>query len=88
MRLKALELLGKTAGVGLFSDRLEVNVTHRTIDQIDNELETLLEKYMGPVEIVEAQTEKELESLLELDDEDLGFTDIEAKKSDTEYDDA
>lgn len=88
VRLKALELLGKTAGVGLFSDRLEVNVTHRTIDQIDNELETLLEKYMGPVEIVEAQTEKELESLLELDDEDLGFTDIEAKKSDTEYDDA
>ena len=88
VRLKALELLGKTAGVGLFSDRLEVNVTHRTIDQIDNELETLLEKYMGPVELVEAQTEKELESLLTLDDEDLGFTDIEAKKSDTEYDDA
>lgn len=88
VRLKALELLGKTAGVGLFSDRLEVNVTHRTIDQIDNELETLLEKYMGPVEIVEAQTEKELESLLTLDDDDLGFTDIEAKTSDTEYDDA
>jgi hypothetical protein len=88
VRLKALELLGKTTGVGLFSDRLEVNVTHRTIDQIDNELETLLEKYMGPVELVEAQTEKELESLLTLDDDDLGFTDIEAKNSDTEYDDA
>jgi hypothetical protein len=88
VRLKALELLGKTAGVGLFSDRLEVNVTHRTIDQIDNELETLLEKYMGPVELVEAQTEKELESLLTLDDDDLGFTDIQVKNSDTEYDDA
>jgi hypothetical protein len=88
VRLKALELLGKTAGVGLFSDRLEVNVTHRTIDQIDNELETLLEKYMGPVELVEAQTEKELESLLTLDDDDLGFTDIQVKNSDTKYDDA
>jgi hypothetical protein len=88
VRLKALELLGKTTGVGLFSDRLEVNVTHRTIDQIDNELETLLEKYMGPVELVEAQTEKELESLLTLDDDELGFTDIEVKNSDTEYDDA
>jgi hypothetical protein len=88
VRLKALELLGKTAGVGLFSDRLEVNVTHRTIDQIDNELETLLEKYMGPVELVEAETEKELESLLTLDDDDLGFTDIQVKNSDTEYDDA
>jgi hypothetical protein len=88
VRLKALELLGKTSGVGLFSDRLEVNVTHRTIDQIDNELETLLEKYMGPVELVEAQTEKELESLLTLDDDDLGFTDIQVKNSDTKYDDA
>jgi len=88
VRLKALELLGKTAGVGLFSDRLEVNVTHRTIDQIDNELETLLEKYMGPVELVEAETEKELESLLTLDDDDLGFTDIQIKNSDAEYDDA
>jgi hypothetical protein len=88
VRLKALELLGKTSGVGLFSDRLEVNVTHRTIDQIDNELETLLEKYMGPVELVEAQTEKELESLLTLDDEELGFTDIQVKNSDAEYDDA
>lgn len=88
VRLKALELLGKTTGVGLFSDRLEVNVTHRTIDQIDNELETLLEKYMGPVELVEAETEKELESLLTLDDDELGFTDIEVKNSDTEYDDA
>ena len=88
VRLKALELLGKTAGVGLFSERLEVNVTHRTIDQIDNELETLLEKYMGPVELVEAETEKELDSLLTLDDDELGFTDIQVKNSDTEYDDA
>ena len=89
VRLKALELLGKTAGVGLFSDRLEVNVTHRTIDQIDNELENLLEKYMGPVEVVEAETEKELNSLLELDDEELGFTDLTPKAAtESEYDDA
>jgi hypothetical protein len=89
VRLKALELLGKTAGVGLFSDRLEVNVTHRTIDQIDNELENLLEKYMGPVEIVEAETEQELNSLLELDDDELGFTDLTPKATtESEYDDA
>jgi hypothetical protein len=89
VRLKALELLGKTAGVGLFSDKLEVNVTHRTIDQIDNELENLLEKYMGPVEVVEAETEKELNSLLELDDDELGFTDLTPKDPvKSEYDDA
>lgn len=69
VRLKALELLGKTAAVGLFSERLEVNVTHRNIDQIDSELDNLLEKYMGPVEIIETKSEKELDSLLELTDE-------------------
>lgn len=84
VRLKALELLGKTAGVGLFSERLEVNVTHRTIDQIDNELENLLEKYMGPAQIVETQTEKELESLLQLDDDELGFTDVMSKKDEAQ----
>jgi succinate dehydrogenase flavin-adding protein (antitoxin of CptAB toxin-antitoxin module) len=72
VRLKALELLGKTAGVGLFSERLEVNITHRTIDQIDNELDQMLEKYMGPIEIVEPETAEELDSLLDISDEDLG----------------
>jgi len=75
VRLKALELLGKTAAVGLFSERLEVNVTHRSIDQIDNELESLLEKYMGPAQVVETKTEKELESLLTIPNSELGFDD-------------
>lgn len=77
VRLKALELLGKTASVGLFSERLEVNVTHRSIDQIDNELESLLEKYMGPAQVVETKTEKELESLLTIPNSELGFDDEE-----------
>lgn len=76
VRLRALELLGKTSNVGAFSERLEVNVTHRSVDQIDSELEQLLEKYMGHVEEVKPQTAEELESLLELDDEELGITDL------------
>lgn len=79
VRLKALELLGKTANVGAFSERLEVNVTHRTVDQIDSELEQLLEKYMGHVEEVKPQTAEELESLLDMDDEELGVTDLVPK---------
>jgi hypothetical protein len=78
IRLKALELLGKTSAVGLFSDRLEVNITHRTVEQVDQELEGMLEKYLGPVEEV---TDKELDkfvaekqSLLTMTDEELGFT--------------
>lgn len=84
IRLKALELLGKTSSVGLFSDRLEVNVTHRTVDQVDQELEGMLEKYLGPVdEVPDEELDKfviEKQSLLAMTDEELGFTDEPPKK--------
>jgi hypothetical protein len=85
IRLKALELLGKTSSVGLFSDRLEVNVTHRTVEQVDQELEGMLEKYLGPVEEVpneelDKYVEEKQKSLLELSDAELGFGDEEPKK--------
>ena len=78
IRLKALELLGKTSSVGLFSDRLEVNVTHRTMEQVDEELEGMLEKYLGPVEeVADEELDKfvaEKQSLLAMTDDELGFT--------------
>ncbi len=46
-RLKALELLGKVSGVGLFSDRVDVTVTHRTVKDIETELRKTLELYEG-----------------------------------------
>lgn len=67
IRLKALELLGKTSSVALFSDKVDVTVTHRTVDQIDAELAQLAEKYMGPVQVVENELDAEIEAeLLEL----------------------
>jgi hypothetical protein len=84
IRLKALELLGKTSAVGLFSDRLEVSVTHRTVEQVDQELEGMLEKYLGPVdEVADEELDKfveEKQSLLAMTDEDLGFTEEAPKK--------
>lgn len=84
IRLKALELLGKITNVGLFSERLEINVTHRTIEQVDQELDQMLEKYLGDVEEVEPETAQELESLLEMSDEELGITDVADKTDVTE----
>lgn len=85
VRLKALELLGKTSAVGLFSDRLEVNVTHRTVEQVDQELESMLEKYLGPVdEVPDEELDKFVEakqkSLLEMNDTELGFSKDAPKK--------
>jgi hypothetical protein len=90
IRLKALELLGKTSNVGAFSERLEVNITHRTVEQIDGELTRLLERYMGPVDEVKAETADELDLILSLDDDELGITDIieDIENRDVEDEDA
>lgn len=80
VRLKALELLGKVTNVGLFSERLEINVTHRTVEQVDQELEQMLEKYLGPADQVKTETADELESLLHMTDEEIGITDVNVKE--------
>lgn len=70
-RIKALELLGKTAGVGLFSERIDINVTHRTVQDIERDLAKTLEMYMGPVETVETTEVKSLKDI-NLDEEEDG----------------
>jgi succinate dehydrogenase flavin-adding protein (antitoxin of CptAB toxin-antitoxin module) len=82
IRIKALELLGKITNVGLFSERIDINITHRTIEQVDEELDQMLEKYLGDVDEVETETAEELDSLLAMSDEELGITDVEVKETD------
>jgi len=67
IRLRALELLGKTSDVAMFSDQVNINVTHRTVEQVDAELAQLAEKYMGPAQVVETAGAAELETLLASD---------------------
>ena len=59
-RLKALELLGKVSGVGLFSERVDVTVTHRTVKDIETELRKTLELYDADYEVVEPDRPKVL----------------------------
>ena len=77
VRIKALELLGKITNVGLFSERIDINVTHRTVEEIDSELDNVLEKFLGPVERVDTETAQELDSLLAMTDEEIGIVDVE-----------
>lgn len=71
-RLKALELLGKVSGVGLFSDRIDVNVTTRSVKDIENEIRKTLNLYEGEYSEVEPQTK----SIAEIDlDAELGTVD-------------
>lgn len=70
-RIKALELLGKVSGVDLFSENINVNVTHRSVEDIENELAKTLELYMGQVEVIEEKPKQK--SIADIDlDEELG----------------
>jgi len=73
-RIKALELLGKVSGVDLFSENINVNVSHRSVEDIETELAKTLELYMGQVEVVEEKPKQK--SIADIDlDEELGPVD-------------
>jgi len=76
-RMKALENLGKISGVGLFSDRIDINVTHRTISDIESDLRKTLELFGA--QVVDVEAKEAPKSVAEIDlDEELGV--IEPKQ--------
>jgi len=77
-RMKALENLGKIAGVGLFSERVDINVTHRTVHDIEADLIKTLELYGADVVDVTPQEPASV-SLADLDlDKELGVLESES----------
>jgi len=70
-QLKALELLGKVSEIGLFTERVEVNINHKSTEELEADLVKTLSRYMG-----HAQIEENTKSpTLGLDlDEELGRT--------------
>lgn len=58
-RLRALELLGKISDVGLFSEKLKVEVTHRTTADIESEI---LKRLTGYIDVTPtlSETEKDI----------------------------
>jgi len=53
IRIKALELLGKVADVGLFADRTEITIKDNTTRDLEKELEAYFSKYVQEVKPVE-----------------------------------
>ena len=52
VRIRALELLGKISDVGLFTDKTEVTITHRTTDELRESLRSKLSKLVNTEEDV------------------------------------
>lgn len=55
IRLKALEMLGKVTEVALFTDRIAVKSEDVTDEELDARIKEKLGKYMGAVDVVEAE---------------------------------
>ena len=75
VRLKALELLGKISDVGLFAEKTEVTVTHRTSDELKSVLKKKLERLINPESFVGTTPMPSIEAELE-NDPDLDFSDM------------
>jgi hypothetical protein len=71
VRLKALENLGRLSNVGSFSDRIDITVTHRTINDIESELKKTLELFTG--QVIDVTPKEVQKSIAEIDlDEEFG----------------
>lgn len=68
-QIKALEVLGKVSEIGLFTERIEININNKSTEELESELVETLTKYMG--QAVPANSKKD--SVLDIDlDEELG----------------
>lgn len=71
VRLKSLELLGKVSNVGLFSERVDITITHRTISDIETDLKKTLELFTG--EVIDVMPKEVIKAVSEIDlDEEFG----------------
>ena len=74
VRLKALELLGKISDVGLFAEKSEITITHKTSDELRDalreKLNRLREEPVPKMQPVEDITDAEFEEVFSLDDLD------------------
>lgn len=51
-QLRALELMGKVSEIGLFTERLEVNINNKSTEELEKELVQTLNKYINVVDVV------------------------------------
>ena len=53
-QLRALELMGKVSEIGMFTERVEVNINNKSTEELEAELVSTLTKYMGNAVVVES----------------------------------
>ena len=82
VRLKAVEMIGKIADVGLFAERTEITITTKTTEELEKELMGVLKDYVD----VEAKEvgENEVRALLESNKEAVEEAEVQEEQDKTE----
>jgi hypothetical protein len=78
IRIRALELLGKITDVGLFTEKSEVTINHRSNQELMDSLRAKIHKLMAPSEAEDVKIMKVNGETVDLDAE-LGIVDEEVK---------
>jgi hypothetical protein len=69
-QLRALELMGKVSEIGLFTERLEVNINNKSTEELEKELVATLNKYINVVDVVPTEQNDPRKPLgIDLDEE-------------------
>ena len=55
IRIRALELLGKITDVGLFTEKSEVTVNHRSTEDLVNSIRSKIQRLMHPKDVEDAK---------------------------------
>ncbi len=85
-QLRALELMGKVSEIGLFTERLEVNINNKSTEELEKELVATLNKYINVVDVVPTEQNDPRRPLgIDLDEE-LGRKPKTEEKKDDEND--
>ena len=69
IRIRALELLGKITDVGLFTEKSEVTVTHRSTEAITESLRDKIRRLMNPESVTDVDVVKVNGEEIDLDKE-------------------
>lgn len=92
-QLRALELMGKVSEIGMFTERVEVNINNKSTEELEAELVQTLTKYINPVKTIDAQTDPVLG--IDLDEElgrkpkeviEIDVSDLEKMEEEDDFD--
>lgn len=84
-QLRALELMGKVSEIGMFTERVEVNINNKSTEELESELVSALTKYMGNAVVVDSP----MDTVLGVDlDAELGRVQPQAKPTEQQAPDS